>query len=204
MLGWDWFIAGFYPSALSGIYLVHAKLKLIHIWADRQPPTPLLLWSWCPHWSDSQFAKRKAERAARLCRFLWTDTGRRGGWRKMRKSLFPPEMIKQTIWLNLRTMDKQEHSSSQALSSPNPFKHYLYLGYRSGHLLCFSPPLRWCEISCYEETQPTSHTKVDCVRSGKHTVWKYKERRLIIFNKKVKADKRDICQALSALQYLSK
>ncbi len=36
MLGRDWFIAGFlHPNTPCGIYLVHAKLKLIHIWANQ-------------------------------------------------------------------------------------------------------------------------------------------------------------------------
>lgn len=58
MLGWDWFIPGFLNfNTPSGIYLVHAKLKLIHISLQ-------LLWSWCPHWSVCQSAKRKVARVA--------------------------------------------------------------------------------------------------------------------------------------------
>lgn len=37
-LSWHRFIAGcLHPNTPSGIYLVHAKLKLIHIWADQHP-----------------------------------------------------------------------------------------------------------------------------------------------------------------------
>lgn len=158
MLGKDWFIAWGSPSPItpSGIHLVHAKLKLIHIWADQHPPTSILSCDLvCLHWSVSQFAKRKncegLHNCAHPCFWALTHGRRRSSsWEKDEKKsvslwndkadYMTPQLWYRPDWIWERT-DKQEHLSSQALSSllpPNPFKHYLYLWYLSEHLLLLS------------------------------------------------------------------
>lgn len=108
MLGKHWLILGFLqPNFPSGAYLVHAKLKLIHIWASCDLAVLIDL---------------RLQRGRKSCEGCIIAKSR--GWREMRKTRLPSEMIKQTVTrsydtdLNLRTMDKQEHLSSRALSSP--------------------------------------------------------------------------------------
>lgn len=75
--------------------------------------------------------------------------------------------------LNLRTTDKQEHLSSQALSSllPQILSNTISTADISAHILIFFFFFqRSYGIYGYKETQPISHKVVDHVRWGKQSL----------------------------------